>query len=215
MKSYYQKGHAQSYNQQWRTFTERTQAAVLPSIETALSQQQDHQLRILDVGCGTGLLLKRLAECFPDAELYGIDTSASMLEQAQRALINTPRSHLAQAALSSSGHVNLPFATSSFDLITCTNTLHYFRKPVVVLRGLRELLVPLGHVVIEDYTLRSFPLPWHIFEWAIKLYDPQHVRLYTPSDVQLFSKQANFQVLHMHMFPIDFFCQGWVVLLDA
>ena len=216
MKSYYQRGHAQNYNRQWRTFTERTLAAVLPSIESAvLLRQRDHQLRILDIGCGTGLLLKRLAERFPDAELYGIDTSASMLEQAQRALRNKPRSHVVQAELGSSGHKNLPFAPSSFDLITCTNTLHYFSDPIAVLRGLRELLVPLGHVVIEDYTLRSFPLPWNVFEWAIKLYDPQHVRLYPPCDVQSFSQQASFQVIHLHTFPIDFFCQGWVVLLEA
>ena len=160
-------------------------------------------------------MLRRLGERFPDAELYGIDTSVSMLEQAQHALRNTPRSHVAQAGSGSDGRVNLPFATSSFDLITCTNTLHYFSDPIAVLRGLRELLVPLGHVVIEDYTLRSFPLPWNILEWAIKLYDLQHVRLYRSCDVPSFSQQASFQVIHMHTFPIDFFCQGWVVLLEA
>ncbi|GAC1459546.1 MAG: methyltransferase domain-containing protein [Ktedonobacteraceae bacterium] len=216
MKSYYQSRHAQNYNRQWHTFTERTLAAVLPSIEKAvLSQQRDHQLRILDVGCGTGSLLRRLADHFPDAELYGIDASEHMLEQAQHALVDTPQSHLAQVEIGSGKLVNLPFAPSSFDIITCTNTLHYFTDPVATLRELQERLVPLGQLVIEDYMLRSFPLPWNAFECVIKLYDPQHVRLYPPSSIQSISQQLGLQVLHAHTFPIDFFCRGWVVLLAA
>jgi len=35
--------------------------------------------RVLDVGCGTGVLLKQLTEQFPEAELYGVDSSADML----------------------------------------------------------------------------------------------------------------------------------------
>src|SRR6266480_1928226 len=62
--------------------------------------------------------------------------------------------------------------------------------------------------------MRGFPFPWKAFEWAIKLYDPQHVRLYTCSDAQSLCRQAQFQVLHTQVFPIDLFCQGWALLLN-
>lgn len=216
MKSYYQGWHARNYNRQWHTFTERTLTAVLPELEKAvLSRPRNHQLCILDVGCGTGLLLKQLAQRFPAAELYGVDASPNMLEQAQHALRDVPHMHLTEMEVGSGAQVNLPFAPTTFDLITCSNTLHYFTDPVATLRGWRERLVSLGHIVMEDYILRSVPLPWHAFEWIIKFYDPQHVRLYRPSDVQAFSQQAGLQVLHAHTFPIDFFCRGWVVLLEA
>jgi len=216
MKSYYQDRHARTYNRQWRIFSERTLAAVLPVVEQAvLFQQRDHHLRILDIGCGTGLLLEQLAERFPDAELSGVDASSSMLEQAQRVLGTIPHIHLAQAQLALGESVSLPFAPASFDIITCTNTLHYFSDPVAMLRRWRELLDARGHLVIEDYTLRNSPVPWNAFEGAIKLYDPQHVRLHQCSDAQSFSQQAGFHVLHTHTFPIDFLCQGWVVLLEA
>ncbi len=216
MKSYYRGRHARTYNRQWRTFSERTLAAVLPVLEKAvLLQQRDYHLRILDVGCGTGILLKQLVERFPDAELYGVDASPSMLEQAQHILGTIPHVHLVQAELALGESATLPFAPAMFDIITCTNALHYFRDPVAMLRRWRDLLVAMGHMVIEDYTLRNSPVPWNAFEGAIKLYDPQHVRLYPPSDAQSFSQQAGFHVLHAHTFPIDLFCQGWVVLLEA
>ena len=41
---------------------------------------------ILDVGCGTGRLLRRLAVLFPTAELVGADAASGMIEQAQAAV---------------------------------------------------------------------------------------------------------------------------------
>ncbi len=40
--------------------------------------------RILEVGCGTGRNLVRLAELFPQAEIVGVDLSAEMLRKARR-----------------------------------------------------------------------------------------------------------------------------------
>jgi len=41
---------------------------------------------ILDVDCGTGRLLRRLAVLFPTAELVGADAASGMIEQAQAAV---------------------------------------------------------------------------------------------------------------------------------
>ena len=214
MKGYYQGRHAQHYNTRWRAFSERTLNATLPEIEQALlAQPTRRQRRILDVGCGTGLLLMLLADRFPEAELVGVDSSPDMLAQARQTLRKRPHIQLRQIESGIDGQISLPYAPGSFDLITCTNTFHYFAQPVAVLRAWREVLVAEGHVVLEDYQLRHTPLPWNAFEWAIKLYDPQHVRLFSPSTIQSLSQQAGFTVLHTRTFPIDFFCQGWIVHL--
>jgi S-adenosylmethionine-diacylgycerolhomoserine-N-methlytransferase len=42
--------------------------------------------RILEVGCGTGRNLARLAELFPHAEIVGVDASAAMLDKAHDAV---------------------------------------------------------------------------------------------------------------------------------
>lgn len=44
---------------------------------------QNRHLKILDVGCSTGTLLKKLEYFFPNAKLTGIDNSKSMVEKAQ------------------------------------------------------------------------------------------------------------------------------------
>jgi S-adenosylmethionine-diacylgycerolhomoserine-N-methlytransferase len=42
--------------------------------------------RILEVGCGTGTNLLRLARAFPEAKLHGLDLSEDMLERARQKL---------------------------------------------------------------------------------------------------------------------------------
>ena len=46
--------------------------------------------RVLDVACGTGILLKQLLEQVPDVEAYGVDASADMLAQARAVLKGQP-----------------------------------------------------------------------------------------------------------------------------
>lgn len=40
-------------------------------------------LRVVDLGCGTGELTRRLAECLPDSNVLGLDSSQQMLERTQ------------------------------------------------------------------------------------------------------------------------------------
>jgi S-adenosylmethionine-diacylgycerolhomoserine-N-methlytransferase len=47
-----------------------------------LARARTHPRRILEVGCGTGANLVRLARAFPSAEIVGLDGSAEMLRQA-------------------------------------------------------------------------------------------------------------------------------------
>ncbi len=68
MKSYYQGRHVQNYNHRWRVFSERTLNVTLLEVYQALAAQPaERQRRLLDVGCGTGLLLNLLADRFPEA----------------------------------------------------------------------------------------------------------------------------------------------------
>jgi ubiquinone/menaquinone biosynthesis C-methylase UbiE len=215
MVKYYTGKHASHYNSTWRTFLQKTLAATLSAIDTPQLQQkagtQERPLRILDAACGTGLLLEQFAHIFPSAELYGIDESQEMLAQAAHLLQSYPQAHLLHASLEAGETWDLPCASASLDLITCMNSLHYFKHPAKVLEGLQTLLVSGGQLVVEDYMLRGFPFPWKAFEWLIKRYDRQHIRLYSLPEAQALCKHIGFQVVQEKSFQIDIFCEGWVL----
>jgi ubiquinone/menaquinone biosynthesis C-methylase UbiE len=215
MNSYYTGKHATNYDRNWKAFSQKTLDRAITAIDVERLRQKaalrQTPLRILDAGCGTGILLKRLASLFPSAHLYGMDASSDMLAQAERLLQHLPNIHLHQGKLSGGDTAGIPSPLAFFDLITCTNVLHYLQEPVAVLRGLKNLLVEQGQLVLEDYVLQGFPFLWKGFEWLIRLYDPEHHTLLSQETAQRLCLQADLQVVMAQSFPIGVFCQGWVI----
>ena len=82
--------------------------------------------RALDVGTGTGIGARALAEHFPDAEVVGIDVSPAMLDEARRN-VDRVSFHEGDAA-------HLPFGDQSFDLVAHSNMIPFFDEVARVLR---------------------------------------------------------------------------------
>jgi ubiquinone/menaquinone biosynthesis C-methylase UbiE len=75
-------------------------------------------LHILDIGCGTGRLLRRIHSRWPSAALVGIDQSPGMVSQARR---YTPAATIYEASAE-----NLPFEDNSVDLAASTMSFHHW-----------------------------------------------------------------------------------------
>ncbi len=104
--------------------------------------------RILEVGCGTGHNLVQLAQCFPNAELTGIDLSEQMLAKAaQRLAPYGERIHLVNRAY------DAPVGQGAgFDLVIASYSLSMFNPGWdVALKLMREDLAPGGTTAVVDF----------------------------------------------------------------
>jgi len=146
--------------------------------------------RLLDVACGTGILLSRLLDRVPGAEAYGVDASEDMLAQARTALKDQPHVHLERVQVGEGPTAGLPFAQETFDLITCTNALHDMPEPLATLSGLRRLLSPGGQLVVEDFARREHSFPWAVFEWLLHQIEGSPVHAFTLAEAQSLCTQA-------------------------
>ncbi|MEO1997169.1 MAG: class I SAM-dependent methyltransferase [Planctomycetaceae bacterium] len=98
---------------------------------------------ILDVGSGAGQLLGHLLKrVAPDTSLTGFDLSQRMLRRA-RTRLRSPRPKLIAGDLT-----HLPFASQSFDCITCGYVLEHLPDPLPGLKELGRVLKPGGSVLV-------------------------------------------------------------------
>ena len=167
--------------------------------------------RVLDVACGTGILLRRLLDRVPGAEAYGVDGSEDMLAQARIALKSQPHVHVERAQVGTGETAGLHFAQETFDLITCTNALHDMPDPLTMLSGLRRLLAAGGQLVVEDFARREPVFLWAAFEWLLQRLEGSRVHAFTLAEAQSLCKGAGLHVARGRVFRVDWLWHGWVL----
>ena len=214
MSTYYVGRRARNYNARWQSFNERTIGEALAIIDFAALRRVAERLGrppcVLDVACGTGILLKELLGRVPGVEAYGVDASEDMLTEARAALNGLLHVHLERVLVGTGETAGLPYAQESFDLITCTNALHDILDPVATLAGLKRLLAPGGQLVVEDFARRERPFPWVAFEWLLQI-EGSPVHAYTLAEAQSLCQQAGLHVACGRSFTVDWLWHGWIV----
>lgn len=104
--------------------------------------------RVLDVGCGTGTLL--IEACRKTNSLFaqGIDRSAEMIAHARK----KAETHGLDISFSEGSAAQLPFESSSFDVLFCTLMLHHLPVSMQI-ESVREMCRVLrcnGRMVLVD-----------------------------------------------------------------
>jgi ubiquinone/menaquinone biosynthesis C-methylase UbiE len=101
--------------------------------------------RILDIGCGTGRLLRRLQARWPLAVLFGVDLAEGMVAQARRQL---PAATIHQAPAE-----HLPLSDGSVDLVTSTVSFHHWSDQAGGVAEALRVLRPGGLFILADMTI--------------------------------------------------------------
>lgn len=110
---------------------------------------------MLDIGCGTGILLRELSGCVgPSGAAHGIDPSEDMLSAARTACDGVKNVSTRKA-----GAYDLPFADESLDAVISVQVFEYLDDLPRALAECRRVLKAGGQLVIGDWHWDS--LVWH------------------------------------------------------
>jgi ubiquinone/menaquinone biosynthesis C-methylase UbiE len=164
---------ASAYEHSWmqRAFFDRTHQATL-----ALAAGIVHQpVSVLDVGCGTGKLLRRATPYWPEAQLIGVDPANGMIEMAKRLTPNaTFFTGMAEA---------LPLQDASVDLALSTSSFHHWQDQAAGIREIARVLRPGGYFILVD---ASFP------DWLVQVFRLK--RFHSPAQLRTLFIQAGLHV---------------------
>ena len=136
-----------------KQFLVREQLRSLPSM-------LGRDLRILDIGCGTGIILKILEE-------FGQAVGIEMSQEAIRFLKRRGLKHI----VCSDAEQTLPFKDGSFSMITCLDVLEHLDRDVALLDEMLRVCHEGGYVLV---TVPAFNLLWSAHDVVL-----HHRRRYT------------------------------------
>jgi 2-polyprenyl-6-hydroxyphenyl methylase/3-demethylubiquinone-9 3-methyltransferase len=145
---------------------------------SALSQR-----RVLDIGCGAGLLAEALAR--HGAHVSAIDLAPAMIEVAR---LHAHESQLQIDYHQCSAEQFVVQATGPFDVITCMELIEHVPSPAVLLAASARLLRPGGDLFVStiNRNLRSFLLAIVGAEYLLRLIPRgthEYARLLRPAEL--------------------------------
>ena len=126
---------------------------ILPLVR-GLTDQLSRGIRVLDVGCGSGRAINRMAELYPNSRFTGLDlsveaTAAARAESERHQLRNI------EFVARDLSDFNATADPEAYDFITTFDAIHDQAKPLNVLKGIYRSLIPGGVYLMQDIKASS------------------------------------------------------------
>jgi len=153
--------------------------------------------RVLDVGCGGGLLSEAMAR--RGATVTGIDLGEATIEVAE---LHALESGATVHYLRESAEQHAAKSPASYDVVTCMEMLEHVPDPRSVLHAMRSLVKPTGHVVLStlNRNLKSYLLAVVGAEYVLNLLKRgthTYEKFIRPSELARWSRAAGFDVVDL------------------
>lgn len=138
---------------------------------------------LLDLGCGTGELLKQIVNQSGEKELYGLDISKNMLKIAEEKLAGV-------VTLVQGDSEYLPFSEGQFDVILCNDSFHHYPNPDKVVKEVYRVLKKGGIFILCDYWKPY--LQRSLMNFFMHYNDDGDVKIYSQNEIRTFLNNTGF-----------------------
>lgn len=161
-----------------------TDQATLPAQKTARFTRTLEEIKngdkVLDIGCGVGVLTQLVKKTYPDCEVYGVDISSQAIEDNKK---ENPEIYYSQGTVN-----NLSFDNEMFDVIFSGEVLEHLDDPQVLLTEGFRLLKDGGKMIVTTPLMDS-------------IHSPEHTWFFTQEDVEEFYIKAGFKNIKFVYLP--------------
>jgi len=122
---------------------------VIDSVLAFIDLPEDTHIRVLDLGCGTGTLIKKIIEKYSNAYVYAVDFSSAMLSVARTKIGECVNVHFFEEDIFKINENKYPY----FDLIVSTFVLHNYEGQALyeaIFKKIINLLSVSGKFILGD-----------------------------------------------------------------
>lgn len=179
----------QSYDNSWKSQEEKLEKRY-PIILKMVGSNK----KVLDIGCGAGLLSSLISN--QGNEVYGVDISSEALRKAASRGIEVRQCNIEEG---------LPFEDESFDMVVCSEIIEHLFAPKKLLVEIRRALRDDGFLILTTpnvtyivrricFLLGKFP---EEAKWATTscTNEWEHIRFFTVSSLEKLLNETGFTIM--------------------
>lgn len=160
---------------------------------------------LLDVGCGPGNIVIKLAQRCPRLLIAGVDYSANMVQAGRQV---AGRLGLDDRVFFNQGSADqIPFPDATFDVVLSNSVLHHLTNPSKAFEEMLRVTKPDGAILVRDLRRPSrFAFPWHV-RWhgrhysgiMKKLFEDSVRAAYTPNELAELLDRSGMSKAHIFL----------------
>lgn len=148
---------------------------------------------ILDIGCGGGRTVNRLALLASEGKVFGIDYSSDCVNwsiEFNKGLIDGGKVEIHNASVE-----KIPFENNKFDLALAVETVYFWPSLIENFSEIKRILKPSGRIMIinEMYASQSFK------DRNDQYVKAGNLKLHTPQELEELLKRAGYVNIQTHL----------------
>lgn len=178
IKDYYDEFSAWYENERGRGYHQ-----LIDDLEVDLVKRYGKEASVLEAGCGTGLILERVARFAGEA--WGFDLSPGMLAKARERHL-----HVVQASVT-----HVPFADAQFDVVYSFKVLAHVPPIREAIAELARVTRPGGYMLLEFYNTESL-------RYLVKRFKPPTKISDRTTDREVFTRYDSIRTIKSYL-PAD------------
>ena len=159
--------------------------------------------KVLDVGCGTGLMCAKLAAS--GREVVGVDLSTAMIQRARRQA--HPNIHFVRGDAEA-----LPVDDESFDAVVNLISFHHYARPARAAAEFRRALRPGGRLILIafDRSSRYITLAQKTNRWIRSIAGTSWQK--TSAEIVAVLREAGFTTFEVH--PVRYWIKTFAIVAE-
>ena len=148
--------------------------------------------KIIDIGCGKGIITNEIKKKIPVSGITAIDNSLGAIEYARKEFGNI-KFDLKDARKIS----------GSYDIAILSNVIEHIPDPINVLKGINRILTENGYLIISTPSrYRLSNIIRKIFGLPVKMMNQYHITEYSTGQIIEHLNYSGFEVLRAYSRPI-------------
>lgn len=147
---------------------------------------------ILDIGCGGGRTVNRLAHIATDGKIYGMDYSEDCVNWSRdynKEFIDKKKVEIIKASVE-----QIPFEDNKFDNIFAVETIYFWPSLIESLKEVRRVLKDTGKFIIINEMYSSERFKERNDQWVAM----SDMKIFTPEELKNILSDAGFRNIEMY-----------------